>query len=51
MGAGIQVNPVVSYSLPRTGKDIMANINDEKHVVKIRMKWNGMKFDQEQVTK
>ena len=51
MGAGIQVNPVVSYSLPRTGKDIMADINDEKHVVKIRMKWNGMKFNQEQVTK
>ena len=49
LGASIQVSPAVSYSLPRKGKDIQARIHDPKRIVKILMRWNGQKFDQEQV--
>ena len=49
LGASIQVSPAVSYSLPRQGKDIQARIHDPKRIVKILMRWNGQKFDQEQV--
>ena len=49
MGARIQVTPAVTYDLPRQGKDIRAYIHDPKRIVKILMKWNGQKFDQEQV--
>ncbi len=49
VGASIQVTPAVSYSLPRQGKDIRAYIHDSRGVVNILMKWNGQKFDQEQV--
>ena len=49
VGASIQVTPAVTYSLPRQGKDIQAYIHDPKRVVKILMRWNGQKFDQEQI--
>ncbi|MBR4366175.1 MAG: hypothetical protein IKP43_05275 [Bacteroidaceae bacterium] len=48
MGASVEVTPVVTYQLPRVGKDIEAVIHAENRPVKILMKWNGMKFDQEQ---
>lgn len=51
MGASVEVTPVVTYALPRIGKDIMADIHAKSGKVKIRMKWNGQKFDQEQVKK
>lgn len=49
LGASIRVTPVVTYSLPRQGKDIQARIHDPKRIVKILMRWNGQKFDQEQI--
>lgn len=49
LGTSIRVSPVVTYSLPRQGKDIHARIHDPKRIVKILMRWNGQKFDQEQI--
>ena len=49
LGAGIHVRPEVTYALPQAGKDIMATIHAEKGEVQILMKWNGAKFDQEQL--
>ena len=49
MGAGIEVSHVVAYTLPQTGKDIMATIFAPQRNVQILMKWNGMKFQQQQL--
>ncbi len=49
LGCRVQVTPPVSYELPRKGKDIKATIHDERQKVHIVMKWNGSKFNQEQV--
>ncbi|MBO4464579.1 MAG: hypothetical protein J5797_10365 [Prevotella sp.] len=48
LGASIRVTPVVTYDLPRKGKDIKAVIHAANRPVRILMKWNGMKFDQSQ---
>lgn len=48
LGASIQVSPVVTYSLPRKGKDIKAVIHAPNRPTNILMKWNGTKFNQEQ---
>ena len=48
LGASVRVTPVVTYELPRKGKDIKAVIHAENRPVRILMKWNGMKFDQSQ---
>ena len=49
LGAGISVRSEVTYALPQSGKDIMATIHAEQKDVQILMKWNGAKFDQEQL--
>ncbi|MCR4958005.1 MAG: right-handed parallel beta-helix repeat-containing protein [Prevotella sp.] len=49
LGASIDVRPVVTYALPQAGKDIMATIHAQQGEVQILMKWNGAKFDQEQL--
>lgn len=49
LGAGIHTQSVVTCALPQSGKDIMATIHAEKGDVQILMKWNGAKFDQEQL--
>lgn len=49
MGASIRVTPAVTYELPRKGKNIKATIHAPNRPVHIVMKWNGAKFDQEQV--
>ena len=50
LGAGIHSpHSEVTYALPQSGKDIMVTIHAEKGDVQILMKWNGAKFDQEQV--
>lgn len=48
LGASVRVTPVVTYELPRKGKDIKAVIHAENRPVRILMKWNGSKFDQSQ---
>ena len=48
LGARIEVTPVVTYELPRKGKDIKAVIHAPNRPVHILMKWNGTKFNQEQ---
>ena len=48
LGASIRVTPVVTYELPRRGKDIKAVIHAANRPVNILMKWNGTKFDQSQ---
>ena len=48
LGAGSHVRPEVTYALPQAGKDIMATIHAQQEV-QILMKWNGAKFDQEQL--
>ena len=41
--------PVVTYSLPRVGKDITAVINNRPEGKKeIIVKWNGLRFDVQQ---
>ena len=49
LGASIDVSPEVTYALPQAGKDIMATIHAQQGEVQILMKWNGAKFDQEQL--
>ena len=49
LGAGIHTQKVVTYALPQSGKDIMATIHAPQNEVQILMKWNGAKFDQEQL--
>lgn len=49
LGASIDVRPEVTYALPQAGKNIMATIHAQQGEVQILMKWNGTKFDQEQV--
>ena len=49
LGAGIHTQSEVTYVLPQAGKDIMATIHAPQKEVQILMKWNGEKFDQEQV--
>ena len=48
LGARVEVSPVVTYELPRKGKDIKAVIHAQNRPVHILMKWNGTKFNQEQ---
>ena len=49
LGASVDVRPVVTYALPQAGKDIMATIHAQQGEVQILMKWNGAKFEQEQL--
>ena len=50
LGAAIHSSSaVVTYALPQTGKNIMAAIHARQGDIQILMKWNGAKFDQEQV--
>jgi hypothetical protein len=49
LGAAIHTSAIVTYALPQNGKNIMATIHAQKADVQILMKWNGTKFDQEQV--
>ena len=49
LGAGIHTSAVVCYALPQAGKNIMAVIYAPQGEIQILMKWNGAKFDQEQV--
>ena len=50
LGAAIHSSSaVVTYVLPQTGKNIMATIHARQGDIPILMKWNGAKFDQEQV--
>ena len=49
LGAGIHTSAVVGYALPQTGKDIMAVIYAPQGEIQILMKWNGAKFDQQQL--
>ena len=49
LGAGIHTQKEVTYALPQSGKDIMATIHAPQNEVQIMMKWNGSKFDQEQL--
>lgn len=48
LGASVRVTPVVTYELPRKGKDIKAVIHAQNRPVHILMKWNGTKFNQSQ---
>ena len=49
LGAGIHTQSEVTYALPQNGKDIMATIHAKQGDVQILMKWNGTKFQQEQL--
>ena len=46
LGVRVETSDVVTYELPRKGKDIRAVIASN-HPVNIVMKWNGTKFNQE----
>jgi len=48
LGAAVVVTSVVDFRLPRHGKDITAVVNAKDGPENIIMRWDGMKFNQEQ---
>jgi len=49
MGAVVEASSTVTIELPRKGKDIKATIHDAQQKKYVLMKWNGSKFNQQQV--